>query len=82
MTAVKPHRAVTAAPSSRMTAFVRAHFDAVLPVGTLLKHGHCGGGLDFVAIDGQHVLFDAGCHFPENVPVCRCRRPYAVLCHG
>jgi len=56
-------------PSSRVTAGVRAHFDVVRPMGALLERGHRGDGLGLAAIDGEHVLFDARRHFPEDVPV-------------
>jgi hypothetical protein len=64
-----PERVVEVMPSSRVTACVRAHFDVVLPMGALLERGHRGDGLGLVAIEGQHVLFDARRHFPEDVPV-------------
>jgi hypothetical protein len=64
-----PERAVEVMPSLRMTVCVRARFDVVLPMGALLERGHCGEGLSWVAIEGQHVLFDARCYFPEDVPV-------------
>jgi hypothetical protein len=52
-----------------MTLGVRARFDVVLPRGALRERGHRGEGLDWVAIEGQHALFDARCYFPEDVPV-------------
>jgi hypothetical protein len=72
MTTGQLERAVEVTPSSGVTACVRAHFDVVLPMGTLLERGHRGHGLALAAIDGEHVLFDAWHHFPEDVPVCRC----------
>jgi hypothetical protein len=52
MTTGKPDRAVEVAPSSRVAACVRARFDVVLPMGTLLERGHRGDGLGLAAIDG------------------------------
>jgi hypothetical protein len=64
-----PEGAVEVMPSLQVTVGVRALFDVVLPMGALLERGHRGDGLGWVAIEGQHVLFDARCHFPEDVPV-------------
>jgi hypothetical protein len=64
-----PERAVEVMPSLRVTVGVRALFDVVLPRGALLERGHRGEGLGWVAIEGQHVLCDARCHFPEDEPV-------------
>ena len=73
---------MTTGTPEQVTAGVRAYFDVVLPLGILRERGHRGDGLGLAAIDGEHVLFDAGRHFPEDMPVSWCRRPYAVLCHG
>ena len=69
MTTGKPEKAVEVTPLSPVTALLRAHFDVVLPMGALLEPSHCGDGLGLAAIDGEHVLFNAWRHFPEDVPV-------------
>jgi hypothetical protein len=72
-------RAVESMTASRMTAVVPARFGAIPTVGAPRERCRRGVGLDLVAIDGQHVLFDAARHFPEDMPVRRCWRP-SVFC--